>query len=167
MGILLWHYTTEKELDERLSEGRISPSAFCGTANERRSVWFTASDKWDSVAGEFRADTPDESASNETLFCEEVRFLRIGIMPEFAPFSWNDFKRMSGATPDAALARASLGHDSRPDEWFFTFDPVAFSTIVKVEEWNGHSWAWVRDYDGDSEIDREIRSNEHLSLIHI
>lgn len=162
MGILLWHYTTEKELDERLSEGRISPTSFCGTVNERRSVWFTASDMWDPVAGEFRVDAQDKSASNETLFSEEVRFLRIGIMPDFAPFNWNVFKRMSGVTPDAALTRVSSGHDSDPNQWFFSFDPVAFSTIVKVEEWNGHSWAWVRDYDGDSEIDREIRWNEKL-----
>ncbi len=162
MGILLWHYTTEKELDARISEGRISSTAFCGTAEERRSVWFTTSDQWDAVAGEFGNHAEEQSMSDESLFCERDRFLRLGIMPDFAPFNWNDFRRMSGVTPDAALSRASLEHDSYPDEWFFTFDPVAFSTIVKVEEWNGHSWAWVNDFDGDSEIDREIRWNEDL-----
>lgn len=165
---VLWHYTTGRNLRSIVRDGWIVPTG--ELRGEKPAVWFTACDEWEpgasmgtdaipgiaeirATAERIRLEHGEDAARTFLLgFAQEIApafvgFLaRIGVAHETAPFTWDDFKRMSGA-PDRAYREVeaydnSIGADNR--EWRVSFDPVPASKWLAVEVRSGrtHDERW-------------------------
>lgn len=70
--------------------------------------------------------------------------IRIEVTPEAAPYSWQDYKKKSGAHRKhiRGLEKAALECGAKPSEWRVSFSPVPKSKWLAVEVWNWPKQIW-------------------------
>ena len=68
--------------------------------------------------------------------------VRIEVTPEAAPYTWDDFKRLSGGSEKVlrALVRAARKDGANPKEWRVSFEPVKVQDWLSIEIWDGKRW---------------------------
>ena len=149
---LVWHYTVGCHLPNILKAGVLKVEEWRWERHRqpRLAVWFTRADTWEQTAckgyclGAGNGDVWDIFLDEELthLFCRGL--VRIGVQPAVAPYTWHDYKRLSGM-PNRELKGlydSTLRMGSRVGSWRLSFDPVPQSKWDKLEYWNASSRAW-------------------------
>jgi hypothetical protein len=163
----LFHYTTGRNLAAILRAGVIRPSENRERKlGEKAAVWFTYSPDWDHGASmdtdaiegidEIRATADGialaqgRAASDAYLHAVALELCdshtggfvgRIGVTPDVAPYTWDDYVRI--ARWPAAAVRELEARDrqiSNPDEWRVSFVPVPCSKWISVETRSRTRW---------------------------
>jgi hypothetical protein len=149
---LIWHYTVGMLLSRIVNEGIIRPATAFVEPDERKVVWFSKNQEWEETANK---GLYDPATNTRTLFNKEETatraggLVRIGVLPEVAPLTWEDFKRLSGINPKMARAlyQGAIQSGARPGEWRATFDLVPKEKWQAVEIWQDGKWsAWDGTY---------------------
>lgn len=172
-----WHYTSGDRLQAILRSGVLRPTAAgsWGPA-ERPAVWFSRRRDWDPATNLGRTASAEEidrvnaacrrggvraavEASQEYARFSPVDvggIARIGVAPETAPYTWQDFVRMSGVPASHAEAREDLDrrNGSDPADWRVSFAPVPSAEWLRVE-WRsgvrpGERWEPVSGWPPDA-----------------
>ena len=69
--------------------------------------------------------------------------VRIGVLRSTAPYNWDDYKRMSGASDKMISVMRKNGHDqgSKPSDWWISFEPLHWNKWVAIEHYfDGETW---------------------------
>ncbi len=141
---ILWHYTFLPHLESILRDGLIKPATAFVEPPERPIVWFSKNQFWERTVTKgmkFRDGRLIELDFNAMI--ERRLFpVRIGVLPETAPFDWLSLRKMSRMRPAMAdgLVRVAekVGADSR--DWGGTFSPVAIAAWVELEVYRNDAW---------------------------
>ena len=145
-----WHYTKGLHLRSLLSEGRIRLAPGYGPW-ERAAVWTSVRQTWEPTIAptvvlmqdgreiERRwIRTIDEAA-------EIVQGLvRIAVPKDLVPYSWSQFRTMSGIKSQHAealeITARRQGADAR--DWFVGFVPIPKDAWLRIEGWNPTTREW-------------------------
>ena len=141
--MMVWHYTIKQRLDRILVDGLIKPATVFVPPNEKPVVWFSSNQIWEETANKILQDSTGIRRGNKKETHEHGGGLaRIGVAPEAAPYTWNDFKRLSGIQPKAAklLYQAAIAGRARPGEWFVSFEAVSSKKWLAIELFDGTNW---------------------------
>jgi hypothetical protein len=156
---IAWHYTSGVNLRAILRSGVLLPSAIGSErTGDLPAVWFSMRRDWDPAVGlafempeslraEAKAAVEEHLAGGRnvlewwaavgpTLTLDEIGGMaRVGVAPEAAPYSWQDFVRLGGIEPPRAAARewADRSAGSNPDDWRVSLVPVPSARWIAVE----------------------------------
>jgi hypothetical protein len=107
------------------------PKIVRGIVVEHPAVWFSLRRDWDPAVG-FGWTGPDAFV----LVSDVGGVARIGVAPETAPYTFDDYVRIGGLHPRAVSMRLAEDRDrlgSNPDDWRVSLDPVPASKWLRVE----------------------------------
>lgn len=145
---ILWHFTVGRKYEDIIAQGELRPKAGKMAGEGKPTLWCTVSDKWDETANKMTTILVDGEPTLIHLSAELTHFLlgglvRIGVLPESAPYSWTDYKRLSGVSSSMArsLYKIAIKKGSRPANWRVTFDAIPKSEWLSVEFWTGTEWS--------------------------
>ena len=163
------HYTVRGHLDQIMAERVIRQATEGLQPGERPAVWFSTNPLWERTVCKFdrpnggplggslqhhweMSQRPFEAfvvedgmpgAKLETIDSQpQLQPARITVADDVAPYTWHDFKRLSGISKKSARAlyQAAIPMDARPGEWFVSFEPVPAEKWLAVELYNGTGW---------------------------
>jgi hypothetical protein len=133
---MIWHYTIGLKLAAILEAGELRPSTAGVPAGERPAVWFSRNPYWERtankawvVAGRSYVLTREETEARGN------GLVRFQVPPDAAPYDWEDFKRLSGASRLSIRQMERRAHDllALSSEWRMTFDPVPQDKWMALE----------------------------------
>jgi hypothetical protein len=142
--IILWHYTFLPHLESILRDGLIKPATALVEPPERPIVWFSRNQFWE------RTVTKGMKLANGRLL--ELDFnamvahgmfpVRIGVLPETAPYDWLALRTISHMKPEMAdgLVRVAQEVGADPRDWYGTFKPVAMEEWVDLQVFKSDVW---------------------------
>jgi hypothetical protein len=136
-------------LTKIMADRLIKPATLYVPEGEKPVVWFSSNQLWEQTANKGYLDGLGQHHPCTTM--QETYKLdgcaRLGVAREVAPYSWNDFKRLSGVSPRMAkgLYRAALKCGARSGEWFVSFEPVPVERWLAIEAFDGSSWIPFKD----------------------
>jgi len=147
MTDILWHYTTFKSIESILIDKNIMPATdFVDAKREKPAVWFSSNQYYEETARRgIKEDNQVRRATFEEMTQAEGGLARVGVKPEMAPHTWEDFKRTSGIPRRVATALEEVAaqEGANPEEWRASFEPVPKEQWVAVELWDPESDCWV------------------------
>jgi hypothetical protein len=142
---VLWHYTFLPHLESIVRDGLIRPATALVEPPERPIVWFSKNQFWERTVTKGMKFRDGRLIQLDFKAMKERRQfpVRIGVLPEAAPYDWLSLRRMSRMKPEKAdgLHRAAEKVGADPRHWRGTFTP--FSKPGKptdnafVESFNG------------------------------
>lgn len=144
---MIWHYTIEAHLRNIMADGMIK------TTREQRgnAVWFSKDPIWEqTVIKGLGWRDPDDfgkrgrvviSQSKEELY-EHCGLARIGVADHVAPYTWDDFRKLSGLTMKElnGLRKIAYERGARVGDWRVCFEPVFVPDWESIETWDGTAW---------------------------
>jgi hypothetical protein len=141
---VLWHYTFLPHLESILRYEVIRPLTALVEPPERPIVWFSKNQFWERTVTKgmkFRDGRLIELDFNAMV--ERRLFpVRIGVLPDTAPYDWLTLRRMSRMEPAMAdglvLAARQVGADHR--DWHGTFKPVPMKEWVDLQVFKSDVW---------------------------
>ena len=139
-----WRYTVGVKWRLIVAAGYIRPATAGVPTNEKPIVWFSTNQFYEPTASKDTIE-PDGRLSDLGMMGTHRVFgglVRIGVLPETAPYDWRALKELSGMHPLVAkgLYETALRDGSRPGEWWGTFDPVGADDWIAVEAFDGERW---------------------------
>jgi len=141
---VLFHYTVKCHLDFILHDRLIKVATANVQPGVRPAVWFSSNPEWEETANKsIRLPDGQIMFGNKQMTREAGGGLaRICVMPEMAPYRWNDYKRMSGDKRAVLveLYQHAISVGARPGEWYCSFDAVPSDKWVSVELYDGEKW---------------------------
>lgn len=143
--IKLWHYTSGRQLPSIIESKEIRPGTAAIPKSEKPAAWFTTNPVWENTCNKmlrmssgriFHCRSKEETA----LYCGGI--VRIRINPQAAPYTFQDFKRLSRISNNRAkaLAAVAIEKGSKPSEWRVSFNPVPQSEWLGIDVWDGEKW---------------------------
>ncbi len=139
-----WHYTVGIRINRIITSGVIELATAKVPPGERLAVWFSLDPVWEPTANKGWVNEAGQlfSLSKEETEAKGGGLFRIAVLPEAAPYTWTDFKRMSGASPATitGLARAARKVRSDPYRWRVSFDPVPKTLWAGIHVWKDGAW---------------------------
>lgn len=140
----VYHYTIGDRLEQIVSSGEIRPAVAGVTRGERPAVWFSTNPEWEETANKPIMDKRGRvwKGNRETTREMGGGLVRIAVLPEAAPHTWEAFRRLSGISPRMAdaLERAARIEGASPDEWRVSFGAVPRAQWIDVEVWTETGW---------------------------
>jgi len=139
----IWHYTIGNHLPSIIADGEIKlATAFVWEG--RPVVWFSTNPSWEQTAnkGFFNNDGTFKALSKRQTESLGGGLVRIEVCPEAAPYSWNDFLRMSD-TPRKiakALAKRAQQVGSAASLWRVSFEAVTRDKWLAIEVLQEDQW---------------------------
>src|SRR6266851_1957736 len=132
----LWHYTREAfwqgiDADQMIRvEEYGNPDWSYSPLQGRPVVWFSTRQTWGPTATPGRDEQWITWAERQTLGP-----MRIEVAPATAPYSWREYRALSGIDPGFARALAGTGREqgANPLDWYVSFEPVPASRWLAVE----------------------------------
>jgi hypothetical protein len=163
-GKRLFHYTVGAYLPNIIKDGQIElATAF--VHNDRPAVWFTTKPDWEETANKMLTTVDDSieilSRKDTELFGDGL--IRIEILPDAAPYSWKDFRRLSGVSRKmfGVLDSTARKTGANPElEWRVSFTPVKKEQWLSIEKWNGKEWETLWRAEKGNEVGRESQISE-------
>lgn len=153
---LLWHYTTDRHLTEILRDGCLKPSTAHIAPHEKPITWFSTEQFWEPtvVKGWKQPDGAVVLLGMLGLLEHGVILVRIGVLPNAAPYTWPELRRLSGMPPKAAqgLLKVAKRWGAKAARWRGTFGPVPSSSWCAVQYFQDAGW---------SELEREVYCDEN------
>lgn len=153
----IWHYTTGHCLAMILKDGVIRPATAGIDYGESPTVWEPTANK-----ALMTADGRSIRLSRSETERHGRGLARIEADPEVAPYTWEDFRRISGVSPATArgLKMAAKRWGSDPGAWRVSLGPVLRSEWLAVEVWRDRNWTPLDDQDPREMIDAETMRKE-------
>lgn len=144
----VYHYTIGAYLLPIIESDEIRPATAGVPAGERPAVWFSTNPEWEETANKMTARKGKGRVVVATKGTRESTakggggLVRIAVRPEAAPFSWQDYRALSGVAKAHAdsLENVARFDGANPDEWRVSFDPVPRSEWIDVEVWTAGAW---------------------------
>jgi hypothetical protein len=141
----VFHYSVARYLPQILEDKMILPSTE-GLEKERwHAVWFSTNPIWEESANKMYLASGIRIPGNK-LDTHEIGkgLMRIEVVPEAAPYDWEQYKRKSMIP--GKLARSFLGNAKKgganPKEWRASFKPVPQRDWLSVELFNWDTQVW-------------------------
>src|ERR1700688_854922 len=135
--IMLWHYTFLPHLKSILRDGLIKPATAFVEPPERPIVWFSRNQFWErTVTKPMKfSDRSWIELNFKGMVKHGVLPVRIGVLPETAPYDWLALQPISHMEPAMADGLVRVAEEVRADaqDWFGTFTPVAIAAWVELE----------------------------------
>ena len=128
----------------RSRDGLIKPATALVEPPERPIVWFSRNQFWERTVTKgmkFRDGRLIELDFNAMI--ERRLFpVRIGVLPETAPFDWLSLRKMSRMRPEMAdgLVHVAEKVGADPRDWFGTFTPVPMEGWVDLQVYKNDVW---------------------------
>jgi len=143
----VWHYTVGTWLRVIIADQAIKPATESVYAGEHPVVWLTTIARWEPTANKgFRHDDgrvvslgkQETTAHGEGLY-------RIEVVPEAAPYRWDEYKRHSKIDERLAksLARVAREKGSNYRDWRMSFEPITADKWLRIEIEVGNAGRWV------------------------
>ncbi len=133
----VWHYTVGQCLRSILDTLAITPATEGVPPGELPVVWLSAHPLWEPTANKGRKGPNGEiiRLSKEETAAYGEGLYRIEVSPEAAPYSWEDFRRLSGVSSRLAksLARIARQCGSNYHDWRISFEPITAEKWLSVE----------------------------------
>lgn len=157
--MIYWHYTVGVCVMQIVTDNlTVRPGNVRGgffLKGERPAIYFTSRETWEPTATKglmlpesTTEDTPEYYArygrKATVAECAEIGqgLFRIGVAPEAAPVTWEQFVESGGLPRKMAreLKRSARADGSRVEDWRLRYDPLPFTEWARVELWNGREW---------------------------
>ena len=130
-----------------MTDGRINPATEELDPGERPAVWCSTDPVWEATATKGQEHTVVDLRTGRvrrtgttTCTLDEMRarggeLARIAVRPEAAPYTWSDFRRLSGASPRMlnGMRGAAEAVGASPWAWRVAFAPIARGDWLQVE----------------------------------
>jgi hypothetical protein len=143
----VYHYTVGIYLQSIIESGEIFPATAHVPRGERPAVWFSINPEWEETANKLvvrkvKGRVVPMKGTRETTAALGAGLVRIAVRPEAAPFSWQDYRMLSGVAKAHAdaLENAARFDGANPAEWRVSFGSVPRSEWVDVEVWTEAGW---------------------------
>ena len=151
----IWHYTDVRYLPLIFESKKIKLAKAFFPEGVKAAVWFSTNPVWEETANKmYRGPevTSYYKGTKETTYILGAGLARIRISRKAAPYTWEDYKRMSGITRGLfeALEDAAREDGANPGEWRLNFEPVPIDKWLAVEVLNWDRQTWE---DASSEAD--------------
>jgi hypothetical protein len=142
---MTWHYTVGTNLVAILESGMLRPAIAGVPAGERPAVWFSMNPVWERTANKswiVRATGIAYVLSREETETKGNGLFRFQVRPEAAPYSWDEFKRLSGASRQTIRQMERRARDllALPQDWRVSFDPVPRDQWIALDVWRRERW---------------------------
>lgn len=141
----VWHYTVGVRLRSILEDRTIKLATEGVPVGERPAVWSTISPKWEPTANKvldlegqiIKLGKQETAAHGEGLY-------RIELLPEAAPYGWEEYRRLSHIPERMAksLARIAREQNSHYRDWRVSFEPIPQAKWLRIEFEGGNSDQW-------------------------
>lgn len=142
----IWHYTVGMWLRSILEDQMIKLATKGVPTGERPVVWTTTNPNWEPTAKKGR----EQDSRVVTLGKQETAaygegLYRIEVVPEAAPYGWEEFKRLSNIPERMAKSLARVAREQRSNhrDWRVSFEPIAADKWLRIEIEVGHSDQWT------------------------
>jgi len=127
-----------------MRDGLIRPATARVEPPERPIVWFSKNQFWERTVTKgmkFRDGRLIELDFN-AMIKRRLFPVRIGVLPETAPYDWLRLRRLSRMEPEMAhgLVRAAQQVGADPRDWRGTFTPVAVKEWVDLQVFKSDVW---------------------------
>jgi hypothetical protein len=139
----LWHYTVYLRWVDIAASGTLRPATALLGARERPVVWFSMNPVWEETANKsWQNRIGWRRLTRAETEVKGLGLVRIAVAPEVAPYTWEDFKRLSGiARSDSRRLEAVAREDGASlAEWRVSFEPVRREHWSSVERWVHTTW---------------------------
>ena len=141
---ILWHYTFLPHLESILRDGLIKPATALVEPPERPIVWFSGNQFWERTVTKSMkfSDGRWIELDFKGMVKHGVFPVRIGVLPETAPYDWLALRTISHMKPAMADGLVRVAEEVRADaqDWFGTFTPVAIAAWVELEVYRNDAW---------------------------
>jgi hypothetical protein len=141
---ILWHYTFVPHLESILRDGFIKPATALVEPPERPIVWFSRNQFWErTVTKSIKfSDGRWIELDFKGMVKNGVFPVRIGVLPETAPYDWLALRTISHMKPEMADGLFRVAHQVGADtqDWFGTFTPVAMKEWVDLRFFKSDVW---------------------------
>lgn len=110
--------------------------------NAKPAVWCTVSEVWEELASKVGAHGKAYTRKEIAKYCEGC--YRIEVVPEAAPYTWKEWKAMSGAKREIVQEMEMRARQvkSRPVDWRVGFEPIPDSKWIGFERFNEEIGLW-------------------------
>jgi hypothetical protein len=157
--MLLWHYTTERNLRSLMRKGSILPSTSIHAASQKPIVWFSANQFWEQSANQdLTIGGIEHQLTMEGMLAYGGGLARIGVAPETVPHDWAKLKRLANISERQAkrLTTGAVNRGADPAEWYGTFESVPRKNWLVVEVFRDGAWKpLARDGTGSHPATRQ------------
>jgi hypothetical protein len=164
-----YHYTVKAHLESIIADKVIRLASTGGDAGERLGAWFSTNPLWENTVSKAcwtglwlsLKDHYELSQGREALVVDEgtgtarIEFVvapefqpaRIAVDAAVCPYTWNDYKRLSGVSKKIArgLYEGALAHGAHPGEWRVSFEPVPSDKWLALEVYDGKTWVQFKE----------------------
>lgn len=131
--VRLFHYTMESRLAGILNERLIRLSTALLCEGEKPVVWLSFNQRWEQSATKYLGMSfPFDEV-------EDIPY-RIEVNQNCAPYTFNDFRRLSGCPKFMADALIEETIGANHDEWRVSFKPISSKDWLSIEWWEGMDW---------------------------
>jgi hypothetical protein len=158
----LWHYTVMQHLPAILKDRKILLATAFVPPGVKATVWFSTNPVWEQTArkGIVGPNGKRRSGTKEETHRLGGGLVRIEVTPEAAPYTWRDYKRMSGEKEWVwrGLEEVAKEQYANPSEWRCSFEPVLIEKWISVEVWDWEEQRWEDFFQVVSE--RKLRARE-------
>ena len=161
----VFHYTIGTYLPQIIRSGEIKLATTLVREGEKPAAWFSTNPVWEQTANKMLFDKDTGKLVN--LDKEETALwgnglVRIEIVPEAAPYTWWNYKRLSRAKKKIlrGLYEVAMKDGADPKEWRVSFEPVRAEFWLSIERWSAEKSEWKRIWPGDT------KENENSDLTH-
>ena len=141
---ILWHYTFLPHLESILRDGLIKPATALVEPPERPIVWFSRNQFWERTVTKSMkfSDGRWIELDFKGMVKHGVFPVRIGVLPETAPYDWLALRTISHMKPEMADGLVRVAEELRADprDWRGTFSPVAIAAWVELEVYRNDAW---------------------------
>jgi len=143
----VWHYTIAQWLPGILESNKIELTTAGLPRKVKPAVWFSINPVWEETANKMYYDTSGnlQMGTKETTHFGGGGLIRIEVFPDSAPYNWEDYKRISGASKKflKGLELAAREGGADPKEWRVSFKPVPREEWIAVEAWDSKVKKWI------------------------
>lgn len=159
----LFHYTVGACLPQIIRSGEIKLATAFVNKGEKPAVWFSTNPVWEQTANKMLFDKDTGRLINldkEGTALWGNGLVRIEIVPEAAPYTWWNYKRLSRAKKKIlrGLYEVAMKDGADPKEWRVSFEPVRAEFWLAIEIWSAEKKEWERIWPGDA------KENENSDL---
>ena len=130
-----WHYTLGTRLVSIIADQKIKRATAGVSKGERKAVWFTCREDWESLVTPMRIDEATGDLVWATI--EETiqlvgALVRIEVAEDVARHTWAYHRRLSGVDPRIAdnLEASARKRGSAPADWRVSYHDVPVSKFL-------------------------------------
>ena len=122
----------------------IKPATALVEPPERPIVWFSRNQVWERTVTKTMkfSDGRWIELDFKGMVKHGVFPVRIGVLPETAPYDWLALRTISHMKPEMADGLVRVAEEVRADprDWRGTFNPVAIAAWVELEVYRNDAW---------------------------